>query len=73
MEPYIEVEEWLKEYFKEHSKLLDRICEGELTLLKVKQIIEQTTDHLVHHLRYIFTKSKNTAKSPSNNSKEGGT
>ena len=69
MEPYIVVEEWLKLYIKERNKLLDRIFEGELTLLKVKEIIKQATDHLVHHLRNIFTKSKNTAKSQSNNSK----
>ena len=72
MEPYKEVEEWLKEYIKERNKLYDRICERELILLEVKQIIEQTTVHLVLHLRVFLLNQKIPQNLKAITQKEGG-
>ena len=67
MELNIETEERLKEYIKESNKLFDRICEGELALFKVREIIEQSTDYL--NIIWEIFLFKNTAKYQSKNSK----
>ena len=58
MDPTTQIEDEIKKYMEERSKLFDEVCTEDIAQQQIRTILEIWTDQLIYHLRRVFNCGK---------------